>query len=84
MRLAASILRFFLCILQFCGSPWLALLALLALFARQRLDTRTLTFPRVRTPQPRTSIAHGEAILFQDRYRWWPFAMGPPIGASGK
>ena len=78
MRLAASILRFFLCIPQFCGSPWLALLA------RQRLDARTLTFPRVRTPHPQTSIAHGEALLFQDRYRWWPFAMGPPTGARGK
>lgn len=77
MRLAASILCFLSSMLRLCGSAWLALAV------RQRHDARTLTFPRVRTPDPRAGAAHSETIFFPDRYRWWPFAMGPPIGTRG-
>jgi hypothetical protein len=77
MRLAASILCFLSSMLRLCRIAWLALAV------RQRHDARTLTFPRVRTPGPRAGIAHGETIFFPDRYRRWPFAIGPPIGAKG-
>jgi hypothetical protein len=74
MRLAASILCFFSSMLLLCRSIW-------AWAVRKRHGT--LTFPRVRTPDSRAGIAHGKTIFFPDRYRWWPFAMGPPIGTRG-
>jgi hypothetical protein len=77
MRLAASILYFFSSILRLCRSTWLAWVV------RQRHDARTLTFPRLRTPGPRPRIARSETIFFPDRYRWWPFAIGPPGRTKG-
>ena len=75
MRLAASILCFFSSMLRLCRSIWFAWVV------RQRHGT--LTFPRVRTPDPRAGFAHSETIFFPDRYRWWPFAIGPPFGTRG-
>jgi hypothetical protein len=75
MRLAASILCFFSSMLRLCRSIWFAWVV------RQRHGT--LTFPRVRTSDPSAGIAYSKTIFFPDRYRWWPFAMGPPIGTRG-
>ena len=73
MRLAASILCFFSSMLRLCRSIWRTWVV------RQRHET--LIIPRVRTPHRRAGIAHSDAN--PDRYRWWPFAMGPPIGTRG-
>jgi hypothetical protein len=75
MRLAASILCFFSSTLLLCRSIWFAWVV------RQRHGT--LTFLRGRTPHRRAGIAHSETNFIPDRYRWWPFAMGPPIGTRG-
>ena len=76
MRLAASILRFFLSILQLCGSPWLASSS----YERFRLLMRAP--PRLKALQTRPAMLR-EARVFPARYPWWPFAIGPPIGARG-
>jgi len=75
MRLAASIHCFFSSMLLLCRS------ILFAWVVRQRHGT--LTFPRVITSDRRAGIARSETSFFADRYRWWPFAMGPPIGTRG-
>ena len=75
MRLAASILCFFSSMLLLCRSIWFAWVV--------RRHHGTLTFPRVRTSDPSAGIAYSKTIFFPDRYRWWPFAMGPPIGTRG-
>ena len=75
MRLAASIHCFFSSMLLLCRSIWFAWVV------HQRHGT--LTFPREKTPNRRAGIAHSETNFIPDRYRWWPFAMGPPIGTRG-
>ena len=71
MRLAASILRFFFRVLQLCGSPWHAL------FTRQRLDTRTLTVPRVRTPSLEPALRMARPFSFKIALGGGPSPWGP-------